>query len=241
MTNWENLTMPAFEEWRHKAATVILPIGAVEEHGPHLPLGTDAFHAIEVARRVAELRPLLVAPPVFYGLCRSTREHPGTVTISADTLRALVFDLGREFHRQGMKHLLFLSGHAGGTHMAAIVEAGERLMEKLPEVRVAVVNILELFREVLADQPDLVRAKGDGHAGEVETALMLAISPHLVRGTAPAEWPTFPKYILVRDKTKFWPGGVWGDPSGATADQGEKILAAETQRLCEVIELLEKS
>jgi creatinine amidohydrolase len=241
MTNWENLTMPAFEEWRQKNTTVILPIGAVEEHGPHLPLGTDAFHAIEVARRVGELRPVLVAPPVFYGLCRSTREHPGTVSISGDTLRALVFDLGREFHRQGMKHLLFLSGHAGGTHMAAIVEAGERLMEKLPEVRVAVVNILELLREALADQPDLVQAKGDGHAGEVETALMLAISPHLVTGSAPAEWPTFPKYILVRDKTKFWPGGVWGDPSGATAEQGEKILAAETQRLCEVIDLLEKS
>jgi creatinine amidohydrolase len=241
MTNWENLTMPAFEEWRQKNTTVILPIGAVEEHGPHLPLGTDAFHAIEVARRVGELRPVLVAPPVFYGLCRSTREHPGTVSISGDTLRALVFDLGREFHRRGMKHLLFLSGHAGGTHMAAIVEAGERLMEKLPEVRVAVVNILELLREALADQPDLVQAKGDGHAGEVETALMLAISPHLVTGSAPAEWPTFPKYILVRDKTKFWPGGVWGDPSGATAEQGEKILAAETQRLCEVIDLLEKS
>ena len=241
MTNWENLTMPAFKEWRQKTTTVILPIGSLEEHGPHLPLGTDAFHAIEVARRAAVLRPVLVAPPVFYGLCRSTREHPGTVSLSSDILKALVVDLGGEFFRQGMRNLVFLSGHAGGTHMAAIVDAGERLLEKLPEVRVAVVNILELLREVLADQPDLVRTKGDGHAGEVETALMLAILPRLVTGTAPAEWPTFPKYILVRDKTKFWPGGVWGDPTGATAEQGEKILAAETQRLWEVIELLEKS
>ena len=125
--------------------------------------------------------------------------------------------------------------------MAAVVEAGERLLEKLPQVRVAVVNILELLREVLAEQPDLVSTKGDGHAGEVETALMLAILPHLVQGTAPAEWPAFPKYILVRDKTRFWPGGVWGDPSRATAEQGEKILAAETQRLCRVIADLEKS
>ena len=70
---------------------------------------------------------------------------------------------------------------------------------------------------------------------------MLAVHPDLVKGTAPAEWPAFPKYILARDKTKFWPGGVWGDPSRATKEQGEQILRAETQRLCQVIDLLEKS
>jgi creatinine amidohydrolase len=233
--------MPAFEEMRQVTRTVIVPIGSLEEHGPHLPLGTDTFHAIEVARRVAELRPVLVAPPVFYGLCRSTREHAGTVSISANTLKALLLDLGREFHRQGMQNLLFLSGHAGGIHMAAIVDAGEGLLEGLPEVRVAVVNILDLLREVLTAQPELVKTKGDAHAGEVETALMLATHPRFVTGSAPAEWPTFPKYILVRDKKKFWPGGVWGDPAAATASQGEQILAAEAKRLSEVIDLLEKT
>ncbi len=241
MNHWENLTMTAFEEVRRMRRTVVLPVGSVEEHGPHLPLGTDAFHAMEVARRVAELRPVLVAPPVYYGLCRSTREHPGTVSLSGPTLKAILIELGQEFHRQGMQNLVFLSGHAGGTHMAAIVKAGERLLEELPRVRVAVVNILDLLREVMADNPDLVRTKGDGHAGEVETALMLAICPNLVTGTAPAEWPAFPKYILVRDKRKFWPGGVWGDPAGATAPQGEAILAAEAQRLSAVIDSLEKS
>ncbi len=86
--------MPEFEAAREQSKTVILPVGLVEEHGPHLPLGTDAFHAIEVARRVAAQRPVLVAPPVYYGLCRSTREHPGTVSLSGDTLRALLKDLG---------------------------------------------------------------------------------------------------------------------------------------------------
>lgn len=241
MTSWDHLTMTAFQELRLKVRTVILPIGSVEEHGPHLPLGTDAFHAIELARRVSELKPVLVAPPVYYGLCRSTREHPGTVSLSSETLKALVVELGREFHRQGLRNLLFLSGHAGGTHMAAITDAGERLLEEFPEVRVAVVNILDVLREVLGAAPDLVSTRGDAHAGEVETALMLAVHPHLVKGTAPAEWPAFPKYLLVRDKTKCWPGGVWGDPARASAGQGEKLLAAETLRLCEVIDLLEKS
>lgn len=239
MANWENLTMPGFEELLAQTRTVILPVGVVEEHGPHLPLGTDAFHAVEVARRVAEARPVVVAPPVFYGVCRSTREHPGTVSISGDTLRALLVDLGREFYRQGLRNLVLVSGHAGGTHMAALVEAGETLLAELPEARVAVVNLLEMLREVLGATPDLVRTTGDGHAGEIETALMLAAYPHLVRGTAPAEWPTFPKYILVRDKRRYWPGGVWGDPGAASADQGEKILEAEVRRLAQLIDALE--
>jgi creatinine amidohydrolase len=239
MADWEDLTMPEFEAAREKGRTVILPVGSLEEHGPHLPLGTDAFHALEVARRVAREHPIVVAPPIFYGVCRSTREHPGTVSISGDTLRALVLDLGWEFWRQGFSNLVILSGHAGGTHMAALLEAGETLLAALPEIRVAVVNVLDLLREVLTENPHLVRTKGDAHAGEVETALMLAASPHLVKGTAPAEWPAFPKYILVRDKRRFWPGGVWGDPSPATPAQGEEILRAEVRRLLQVIAALE--
>lgn len=235
MAHWEDLNMPGFEELRGQTQTVIVPVGSLEEHGPHLPLGTDTFHAIEVARRVALIKQVVIAPPLFYGLCRSTREHPGTVSLSGNTLRALLLDLGREFYRQGLKSLVFISGHGGGTHMAALMEAGELLLEELPEARVAVVNLLDLLREVLTDRPDLVKTKGDSHAGEVETALMLAAYPHLVKGTAPAEWPRFPKYVLVRDKRRYWEGGVWGDPGPATAAQGEAIMQAEAQLLAQVI------
>jgi creatinine amidohydrolase len=240
MACWEDLTMPGFEALREQTQTVLLPLGSLEEHGPHLPLGTDTFHALEVARRVARLRPVVVAPPLFYGMCRSTREHPGTVSISGDALRGLLLSLGREFYRQGLRRLVFISGHAGGTHISAIIEAAERLLEELPEARVAVVNLLDLLREVLSDQPDLVQTRGDSHAGEVETALMLAAYPHLVRGTAPEEWPRFPKYVLVRNKKRYWPGGVWGNPAPAAAPQGEAILRAEVERLVKVISMLEE-
>jgi creatinine amidohydrolase len=240
MANWEDLTMPGFETLRQQTQTVILPLGSLEEHGPHLPLGTDTFHALEVARRAADLHPLVVAPPLFYGMCRSTREHPGTVSISGDTLRALLVDVGREFQRQGLRNLVFISGHAGGTHISAIVEAGEHLLTELSEVRVAVVNLLELLREVLLEQPDLVHTKGDSHAGEVETAVMLAAYPDLIQGTATEEWPSFPKYILVRDKRRYWPGGVWGNPAPAAAAQGEAIMQAEAVKLAKVIKTLEE-
>ena len=241
MALWEDLTMPGLKALGQQTQTVILPIGSLEEHGPHLPLGTDTFHALEVARRVARLRPVVVAPPLFYGMCRSTREHPGTVSISGDAFRALLLSVGREFCRQGWHNLVFISGHAGGTHISAIVETAERLLTELPEVRVAVVNLLELLREVLSDQPDLVKTRGDSHAGEVETAIMMAAYPDLVRGTAPEEWPRFPKYVLVRDKRRYWPGGVWGNPAPATPAQGEKILAVEVDRLVRIIGTLEES
>jgi creatinine amidohydrolase len=240
MANWEDLTMPGFEALRQTSQTVILPLGALEEHGPHLPLGTDTFHALEVVRRVAGRRPVLVAPPLFYGMCRSTREHPGTVSISGEALRALLLSVGREFYRQGWRNLVFVSGHAGGTHISAVLEAAERLLVELPEARIAVVNLLELLREVLADKPDLVHTRGDSHAGEVETAIMMAAYPHLVQGTAPEEWPSFPKYLLVRDKRRYWPGGVWGNPGPATAAQGEAILEAEAARLDRLISTLEE-
>ena len=236
MPPWEYLSMPEFEAAREQNRTVILPVGSIEEHGPHLPLGTDILHALEVARRVAAFRPVIVAAPIFYGLCRSTREHPGTISLSGDTLRALIRDLGREFYRQGLRRLIILSGHAGGTHMAALVEAGEALLEEFADLRLAVVNMLELLREELAARPDLVNARGDAHAGEVETAVMLAAYPQLVKGTALAEWPSFPKYELVRDKRPYWPGGVWGDPGPATAEKGEEILALETARLAKLID-----
>jgi len=240
MSHWEDLTMPELEARLQETRTVLLPVGSLEEHGPHLPLGSDTFHALELARRVAKVRPLVVAPPLFYGLCRSTREHPGTVSLTGETLRALLREVGREFYRHGCRCLVFLSGHAGVTHICALVEAGETLLQEFPELRIAVVNVLNLLNEVMAEKPELVRTRGDSHAGEIETAIMLAAHPHLVKGTAPAEWPSFPKHVLVRDKRRYWPGGVWGDPGKASAAQGEEILAAEARRLARVIAALEE-
>jgi creatinine amidohydrolase len=235
-----HLTMPEFEAALAKTTTVIIPFGSMEEHGPHLPLGTDSSHAVTVAERAARLYPVLVAPPVPYGLCRSTSEHPGTLSISGNTLKALALDISRELYRQGCRQIILLTGHAGGTHVAALVEAGEQLLREVPEVKVAVVNVLELLREALKQAPELVQTPGDSHAGEVETAIMLAAHPELVKGTAPAEWPAFPKFILARRKRTFWPGGVWGNPGAATPAQGDKILQLEVKFLVDLVKTLER-
>ncbi len=233
------MTMPQVEAALQQTQTVLIPCGSVEEHGPHLPLNTDLLHAQEVAERVAARRAVLVAPPLPYGLCRSTSDHPGTISISAAAVRLLARDVATSLYRMGCRHIIFLTGHAGGTHVAALIEAGEQLLQDFPDIKVAVVNVLDLLREALRQDPTLIQTPGDAHAGEVETAIVLAIRPELVQGTAPAEWPAFPKYILTRQKRRYWPGGVWGDPGPATAAQGLKILEYEVNGLLTVIQHLE--
>jgi creatinine amidohydrolase len=226
--------MNEFARVRQEVSTAILPVGALEEHGPHLPLGLDAMHALALAQATAGIRPCFVAPPLFYGICRSSSGHPGTVGVSGDSLRAFIYDIGAGLWRQGIHSLCIITGHAGGTHQSALVETGELLLERTG-LEVAVVCVLDLLGEAKA----FLECPGDSHAGEVETSLALHLWPKLVKGTAPEEYPTFPPFILVRDKLSHWPGGVWGDPSKASADKGQRILAAEAQALARVLDQLD--
>lgn len=233
----EEMTMPQVEAALAAGCrTVFLPFGALEEHGPHLPLSTDTIQAYAVGKRAAELVPLFVAPPIPYGNCRSTACHPGTVSISTTTLRGFLKDLVRSFYRQGMRNVVVLTGHAGGAHRLALQDAGEELLDELPELRIAVVTEYELAKE---EGRGIVETPGDAHAGEIETSRIMHSHPHLVQGSAPAEYPSFPIGILVRDKRRYWPGGVWGDPSKASAEKGAKIEALVAGKVAELVRLLE--
>jgi creatinine amidohydrolase len=232
----EQLTMPEFIAGLTATRTVLLPVGATEEHGPHLPLGTDTFQAQDVCRRLAEQRRVFVAPAIPYGVCRSTGEHPGTVSLTTATLKALVCDLVRSCYRQGLRNVVILSGHAGGTHNAALLDAGECLLRELPELRVAVVAEYALVRQAGGG---LIVTAEDRHAGEIETSRMLATRPQLVKGSAPAEQPGFPQFILVRDKQRYWPGGVDGDPAMASAEKGRQLEALVVTALGRLVDELE--
>jgi creatinine amidohydrolase len=216
----EEITSREFSAGLEKTRTVLLPVGATEEHGPHLPIGTDTFQAWDVCVRLAARRPVFVAPAIAYGVCRSTADHPGTIGISTETLKALVGDVVRALYRQGLRNVVILSGHAGGTHNAALLDAGEALLESLPELRIAVATEYELAK---GEGGGIIETEGDSHAGEIETSRMLATRPQLVKGEAPAAYPCFPRHILVRDKQAFWPSGVWGDPTRASAAKGRQI------------------
>lgn len=216
----EEITSADFLDGLAKCRTVLIPVGATEGHGAHLPLGTDSFQAIDVCRRLAERRDVFVAPPIFYGVCRSTAEHPGTLGIRTETLKSLLGDVIEALYRQGLRNFVVLSGHAGGTHNAALLDTGERLLALLPDAKIAVASEYDL---AAGEGRDLIETKGDSHAGEIEASRMLATRPHLVKQGATEDYPHFPQHILVRNKRHFWPSGVWGNPAKASREKGLQI------------------
>lgn len=231
----EECTMEFFEKQRQSIRCVVIPCGSVEEHGPHLPLGTDTLHAVALAGEVARRMPVWAAPPLWYGLCRSSSQHPGTVGIRSATLRALVMDVVESFYRQGMRSVVVLSGHAGGTHMATLVDAGEELMERFPDLKMAVCSVLDIGRTAWTSIQETPK---DSHAGEVETSLMLHLYPQWVQGTAEEAYPEFPEHILVRNKRNYWPTGVWGNPRVASPEKGRRLMDASVAALSALIERL---
>lgn len=232
----EEITMTEFEEGLTRTRTVLLPFGSVEEHGPHLPLSTDTIEAYEICKKAAGQYPLFVAPPIHYGNCRSTACHPGTISISTLTLKSLFRDIVRSLRSHGLRNFIALSGHAGGAHCMALQDAGEELIAEYEDITVAVVTELELARE---EGRGLIETAGDSHAGEIETSRILHSHPGLVKGSAPAENPMFPKGILVRDKRRYWPGGVWGDPGKASQEKGALLEELVVRKLIELAHVVE--
>lgn len=232
----EEMTMTEFEEGLKKTRTVLIPFGSTEEHGQHLPLATDTMHAVSVGRRLAERRSIFVAPPIPYGVCRSSSDHPGTLSITTATLRLLADDIVTALYQQGMRNFVLLTGHAGGTHTSTLIDLGEEVLLRYDDIRIAVLTEYMLAAEA---GRGIIETEGDSHAGEIETSRMLHSHPHLVKGNAMREFPSFPKGILVRNKRKYWPNGVWGDPSRATVQKGKALEGLVVDALDELVTDLE--
>lgn len=230
------MTMREFELGLERSRTVLIPFGSVEEHGPHLPLSTDTLEAEQVCRRAAERLPLFVAPPVHYGNCRSSARHPGTVSITTATLKMFFKDIVRSLRSHGVVNFIALSGHAGGAHCMALQDAGEELIAEFSDIEIAVVTEFQLARD---EGRGLIETHGDCHAGEIETSRIMYSHPHLVKGSAPREFPSFPPGLLVRDKRRYWPGGVWGDPGKASAEKGARLEDMVVTKLVELAKMME--
>jgi creatinine amidohydrolase len=234
----DEITMKEFSENLEHTKTIIIPYGTVEEHGKHLPLGTDTIIPLEILKEVAKHCNVFIAPPVHYGVCTSTRQHPGTITISPDTLRHLTLDIVRDAYKKGLRNFILLSGHGGGLHINALKEVAEILIEELDGIKIAVICPYNLLWESLQE---IAETENDSHAGEIETSLIMALRPELVRGTSEEEYPTFPKPFIVKNKLQYWPGGVWGNPSKASAEKGRKVAKLIVDELVSFIKEVENS
>lgn len=233
------MTMTEFKKAVRKSSVLIMPFGTVEAHGTHLPLNTDTLVIREAVRKVAERNMnVFMAPPVQYGVCTSTGSHPGTLGISASTLRALAFDMARSGYGQGFRNIMLVSGHGGSIHVSALKEVAEELVGKLDGLRMAAFSIYELIGK---ESAEIAETRNDSHAGEIETSLVLHLAARLVKGRSKEEYPDFPRPLVVKDKLKYWPGAVWGNPGKATAEKGEAVFNAMVAKLEEVAGRLERS
>jgi creatinine amidohydrolase len=211
---------------------VIVPLGATEQHGPHLPFATDTLIADALAARLAARIDGAVALPALPVGC--SREHmafPGTVDVEPATLTAVVGDCLRSLARHGVAEAFVFSAHGG--NVATLREALPTLAAAAPAIRLAAATDLDGFTTRLHDTAGrfgIAPEAAGHHAGEVETSIMLAIHPELVRTDALAAGhvaPTAdPQSLFYPDLRRHAATGTVGDPRDAAALRGARYLEA---------------
>ena len=210
---------------------IILPVGALEAHGPHLPLGADQIQAELTAFALAERVDALVAPTVPYGSAPAARRFPGTVSLSMAQVEEYVAGVLSDLARHGARRLLVLSGHGERGHMAALREAGERTMREHPGVRVVALCDYEFVYELRGKEAPA----SDGHAGLLETSRMMALAPESVGPDRPVGAYRHSPFVPGPASEADWPESVIGDPRTANAELGRRVQAHVLERLAATV------
>lgn len=225
MTRWNDLTWPEVRGVVERTPWALLTLGAVEEHGPHLPLGTDHYAAEAFSPRLAQAADLIELPTMPYGQVWSLEMFDGSISISDATLVAFLVEVAGGLRRVGVKGLVVFSAHLG--NVAAMKKAGRALAraDGLPMLSLCYPGLDDIGGQV-RESP--VSHRSIMHADELETSVMLELSPERVRmDRAVREYPEYPEYFdaaPVRWDT-VCRSGVFGDATVATADKGARIVA----------------
>jgi creatinine amidohydrolase len=237
MDFWAEMTSSAIEKGVKDGKVVIVPVGSTEQRGPHLPTGTDQFIGWEIAKRVAERVDALLLPIIPIGFSENHCPRAGTVTLSPDTLRHMIRDVAKSLSRDGAKHIVLMSGHAGHLVQLADVCCELNVRGTLGQSRIHNISPynsvgVEALARILEEEVFL-------HAEELETSLMLFLRPHLVQmdkavREIPAYLPkglTTPNFleairVFTTSKSfgKDLKTGVCGDATLASREKGEKLL-----------------
>ncbi len=206
---------------------VIVPVGALEAHGPHLPLGGDPIQAGSPAAALATRVGALIAPTLPYGSCAGTRPFPGTVSLSIGTLSSLVRELLEELARMGFRRVLVLYGHAAPGHMAALRAGADEAVRALPALRVAVLSDYDFVYELRGK----LSPATDGHAGLLETSRVLAMRPESVGKDRPKVEYRYSRFRVGDPTVEEWPESVIGDTGPSSAELGQRVQAHVLERL----------
>ncbi|MHB9287748.1 creatininase family protein [Halobacteriales archaeon Cl-PHB] len=222
------------------ADLAILPVGSTEQHGPHAPLGTDHLSAAAVADRGAAEYPddVVVAPPIPVGIAAEHRQFTGTLWVQPDTFRSYVRETVQSLAAHGWDRVVVVNGHGGNTD--ALRECCGDLVRNGDVYAVP----FTWFDAVDPSETDLPEGEGMGHGGPLETSLLYAIHPELVREERLAEagegaaagWGEWSSGTnLAFDSAEFSENGAVGDPREATAEVGEQLLDAAGTALANLL------
>lgn len=211
------LTWPNIENYlaeHPNDATIIIPIGPIEEHGSHLPIGTDIISAIKIAQLVAEKHHCLVFPAIPLMVCGISRETTGTYSISSKTLRLITKDLVLQFVKKGFRQILFFTGH-GGYSLKIIREVIDEITSTIHvNFKADIIN----FEEACPDQNEIVGTTDilDTHAGGIETSRAMFLTPENIKYPLPS--------ANFHNKRELSPSGICGDPQRAEKEKGQIIV-----------------
>jgi creatinine amidohydrolase len=248
------LPFPEIEKLaRSGSALVILPVGVVEEHGPHLPVGLDCLAAEAYAASAAphleeKGYEVVVAPTINYGVARAALDFPGTLSIEPQTLQSLVIEIGRSLARHGLNRQVILNGHRDLRHMKALDDAAAKLVEE-KIARVLCVGFAHDPAVTTASYRDGVkhlyrspRPDREGHGGESETSVALHAFPQLVKIEVIEQLsPNFDYDVeAFRNETQDYGSlsggrGYFGSPQAARAETGKQLVAIRGRNIAQLV------
>jgi creatinine amidohydrolase len=240
----DQLTSPEVRAEIEAGTPIVLPVGAVEQHGPHLPLGTDTFIAQHIATEAGARRRLIVAPPMFYGAYSRPRSgggrhFPGSTGLPGRVLEQVVRLVVEDFLRQGFRQVAVLNGHFENAW--TLLEAAEQASEAYRET--SKVLLVNWWDQVEPD--DIQRIFGDGfpgwateHASLTETSMMEAFAPELVRTERKAaggadrviSYDVFPAPDDI-----LWPNGIGFSAVAANAETGQALIRLLVDRVSAIL------
>jgi creatinine amidohydrolase len=239
----EEMKWPDIAGLDRSKTLVIGCIAAMEQHGLHLPLGTDTFIGREIVRRIEEAMPerVLCLPALWLGASSHHMDFPGTVSASTTTMRAVLHDVISSIHQHGFRKMVVLNSHGG--NRALLATAIQDFGVEFAGMQIVGATYWDVAREGLSNLRES-EFGGIGHACELETSFMLAAHPTLVDWSkaqadgrmSESEFargemlvpPTVAVYKTFKETTR---NGAFGDPTKASAEKGEAMLSAVAARM----------
>ncbi len=230
---WQQLSTKEFaDRVVGRADTVLIPVGSVEAHGPHLPLGADNLTPEAICQRIERGHPdrIVVAPTIAYGHTWELAKWPGTLSLSSRLVADYATEVGQAMVAWGMRQVIFVNGHGG--NVGPLTEAMERIAES--SARVLLINWWLDF-----SQDILTVTTGQGHAGEDETSALLAVCPDLVDMTAAQQNPNRMRWTGMKAQDildRKFRHALTGNAKLASQAKGEAILNLVEQRIFQLLD-----